>query len=108
MKEELLKEIFGLLIQYFNQEDIVDEYKECVNNYKEIIDELDDCIFVNVIDELPEYNISVKEFDELLNKEDLTDSEKEYVIELINFTKKLIIKHVDLKIKELFELKAKF
>ena len=78
--------------------------KEKIANYKRNLDLLDDCIFVDVLDELPTYNIDLKQFDELLNKEELTESEETYVSYLIDFTNSLIRQHIADKIEDLNEL----
>ena len=78
--------------------------KEKIANYKRNLDLLDDCIFVDVLDELPTYNIDIKQFDELLNKEELTESEETYVSYLIDFTNSLIRQHITDKIEDLNEL----
>lgn len=78
--------------------------KEKIANYKRNLDLLDDCIFVDVLDELPTYNIDLKQFDELLNKEELTESEEIYVSYLIDFTNSLIRQHIADKIEDLNEL----
>ena len=78
--------------------------KEKIANYKRKLDLLDDCIFVDVLDELPTYNIDIKQFDELLNKEELTESEETYVSYLIDFTNSLIRQHITNKIEDLNEL----
>lgn len=78
--------------------------KEKIANYKRNLDLLDDCIFVDVLDELPTYNIDLKQFDELLNKEELTESEEIYVSCLIDFTNSLIRQHITNKIEDLNEL----
>lgn len=78
--------------------------KEKIANYKRNLDLLDDCIFVDVLDELPTYNIDIKQFDELLNKEELTESEEIYVSYLIDFTNSLIRQHITNKIEDLNEL----
>ena len=78
--------------------------KDKIANYKRNLDLLDDCIFVDVLDELSIYNISLKQFDELLNKEKLTESEETYVSYLIDFTNSLIRQHILNKVKDLNEL----
>lgn len=78
--------------------------KEKIANYKRNLDLLDDCIFVDVLDELPTYNIDLKQFDELLNKEELTEAEEIYVSYLIDFTNSLIRQHITNKIEDLNEL----
>ena len=80
------------------------DIKEKIANYKRNLDLLDDCIFVDVLDELPTYNIDIKQFDELLNKEELTESEEIYVSYLIDFTSSLIRQHITDKIEDLNEL----
>ena len=82
--------------------------KNVIANYKRNLDLLDDCIFVNVLDELASYHVNLKQFDELLNKEELTESEEIYVAYLINFTNSLIRQHIINKIKDLNELLDKF
>ena len=82
--------------------------KNIIANYKKNLDLLDDCIFVDVLDELTTYNVDLKKFDELLNKEELTELEEIYVSYLINFTSSLIRQHIVNKVKDLFELIDKF
>ena len=78
--------------------------KDKIANYKRNLDLLDDCIFVDVLDELSTYNVNLKQFDELLNKEKLTESEETYVSYLIDFTNSLIRQHILNKVKDLKEL----
>lgn len=80
------------------------QIKELVSNYKRNLDLLDDCIFVDVLDELATYNVNLKQFDDLLNKEELTESEETYVSYLIDFTNSLIHQHILNKITDLNEL----
>lgn len=96
-------------IEYFSIK--LDKYydiKDIISNYKRNLDLLDDCIFVNVLDEITTYNVDLKEFDDLLNKEELTESEETYVIYLIGFMNKLIRQHISDKVKELNNLIDKF
>ncbi len=78
--------------------------KDKIANYRKNLDLLDDCIFVDVLDELSTYNVNLKQFDELLNKEELSESEKTYVSYLIDFTNSLIRQHILNKITDLNEL----
>lgn len=78
--------------------------KDKIANYKKNLDLLDDCIFVDVLDELATYHVNLKQFDELLNKEELTESEETYVSYLIDFTNSLIRQHILNKITDLNEL----
>ena len=57
-----------------------------------------------MLDELSTYNVNLKQFDELLSKEELTESEETYVLYLIDFTKSLIRQHIINKIADLNEL----
>ena len=83
--------------------------KDKIANYKRNLDLLDDCIFVDVLDELATYNVNLKQFDDLLNKEELlTESEETYVSYLIDFTNSLIRQHILNKIQDLNELIDKF
>lgn len=87
---------------------IDDNVKNKIANYKKNLDMLDDCIFIDVLDELATYHVNLKQFDELLNKEELSESEEIYVLCLINFTNSLIRQHILNKIKDLNELVDKF
>lgn len=87
---------------------IDDNVKNKIANYKKNLDMLDDCIFIDVLDELVTYHVNLKQFDELLNKEELSESEEIYVLYLINFTNSLIRQHILNKIKDLNELVDKF
>lgn len=78
--------------------------KDKIANYKRNLDLLDDCIFVDVLDELAAYHVNLKQFDDLLNKEELTESEETYVSYLIDFTNSLIRQHILNKVKDLNEL----
>lgn len=82
--------------------------KDKIANYKRNLDLLDDCIFVDVLDELAAYHVNLKQFDELLNKEELTESEETYIAYLIDFTNSLIHQHILNKIQDLNELIDKF
>lgn len=82
--------------------------KDVIANYKRNLDSLDDCIFIDVLDELASYHVNLKQFDELLNKEELTESEETYVAYLIDFTNSLIRQHIVNKIQDLNELLDKF
>lgn len=78
--------------------------KDKIADYKKNLDLLDDCIFVDMLDELTTYNVDLKQFDDLLNKEELTESEETYISYLIDFTNTLIRQYIFNKIKDLIEL----
>lgn len=89
---------------YISIELVPNDLEEIITNYKKNIDELDDCIFVDVIDELKDNSIDLKKFDELLNKDELNVIEETYVREIIKFTNDLIKSHITKKIEKLSEL----
>lgn len=79
-------------------------FSEIVQHYQEIIEDLDDCVFVQVVETLPDYGVNLKEFDNLLHKESPTQEEIDKTIYWINLTKKLICSFVRNKIIELERL----
>lgn len=76
-----------------------------IKEYKENIELLDDCTFVEVLDETP---FDLKHFDTLLNKKSLTKEESEYVEEAIKHMNNSIHNKLEEKIKDLTELIKKF
>lgn len=76
-----------------------------IKEYKENIELLDDCTFVEVLDETP---LDLKHFDTLLNKKPLTKEESEYVEEAIKHMNNSIHNKLEKKIKDLTELIKKF
>ena len=76
-----------------------------IKEYKENIELLDDCTFVEVLDEIP---LDLKHFDTLLNKKSLTKEESEYVDEAIKHMNNSIHNKLEKKIKDLTELIKKF
>lgn len=76
-----------------------------IKEYKENIELLDDCTFVEVIDETP---FDLKHFDTLLNKKSLTKEESKYVEEAIKHMNNSIHNKLEEKIKDLTELIKKF
>lgn len=85
-----------------------DELLKFIKSYKDNLDLLDDCLFMDVMDELADYNINLKKFDELLNQDEFTEDEKECVLYLIGLVNSLITKHIEKKLQELEALKLKF
>jgi hypothetical protein len=83
----------------------VPSFKERTNNYKELLDELDDDIFVESVEELTSYGVDLKKLDELLDKEELSDLEETYVEYLAGFLNSIIREHIDDKINKLRLLK---
>lgn len=76
-----------------------------IKEYKENIELLDDCTFVEILDETP---FDLKHFDTLLNKKSLTKEESEYVEEAIKHMNNSIHNKLEEKIKDLTELIKKF
>ena len=83
--------------------DYKSEVRDIVEEYKELIEELDDCLFVEIVEDLSN-KISIKEFDELLNKEDLSKEEAFKLLNMIDVCKEYIAFHIENKIDNLREL----
>jgi hypothetical protein len=84
------------------------EILKAIKSYKDNLDLLDDCLFLEVMDDLKEYNINLKKFDDLLSQEEFTEDEEECVLYLISLVNSLITKRINNKIQELNNLKNKF
>lgn len=82
--------------------------KKVIKSYKDSLDLLDDCMFLDVMNDLSEYNISLKKFDELLSQDEFTKDEEDCVLYLISLVNSLITKRINDKIQELNNLKNKF
>lgn len=83
------------------------EVKELVNNYKEKIKALDDNIFIEATEDFSS-EISLKEFNELLDLEDFTEEQANRVQELIDISTKTIRLHLQHKIQSLIEFYDNF
>lgn len=83
------------------------ETLELVAKYKENIAHLDDCIFVEMLDEVAGI-IDLKELDSLLNQEHFTEAEAELVEGHINFMNTVIQEKIINKVQDLIELLGKF
>ena len=83
------------------------QIKELVSNYKANIEELDDCLFVDILDELKEH-LDIKTFDELINQDSYSREDAEIVKSMINFTNLVVHEHLVNKILDLEELLNKF
>lgn len=84
------------------------EILKAIKSYKDNLDLLDDCLFLEVMDDLKEYNVNLKKFDDLLSQEEFTEDEEECVLYLISLVNSLITKRINNKIQELNNLKNKF
>lgn len=81
------------------------EVKTLVEEYKNNIDDLDDCLFVNALEDM---DLDKKRFDELLNQDTFTEDEAEEVKDMINQSSEVIKEHIKDKIQELSEMFDRF
>ena len=77
--------------------------KEYISNYKDNIQLLDDCTFVEVIEQV-ENVIDIQALDELLSQESFTQDEAELIYEQLNFINTVIHEKLVNKIQDLQEL----
>lgn len=83
------------------------EVKRLIKEYKDNINLLDDCTFVEVLDEM-EDTINFKNLDTFMNKEHFTEEEAEFVKGQINMINTAIHEKLVNKIQEFNELLGKF
>ena len=83
------------------------EIKELVSNYKENIGKLDDCLFLDVLEEIKDH-LDIKTFDELTNQDSYSEEDAEIVKSMINFTNLVVHENIVNKIQDLEELLTKF
>lgn len=83
------------------------EIKELVSNYKENIGKLDDCLFLDILEEIKDY-LDIKTFDELTNQDSYSEEDAEIVKSMINFTNLVVHENIVNKIQDLEELLTKF
>lgn len=81
--------------------------KEYISKYKEDIELLDDCLFLDVIEELSE-TIDIQALNELLDQDSFTKEEEELVYGQIAFIKAAFHEKIQNKIEDLEELLEKF
>lgn len=81
--------------------------KELVSDYKRNIEKLDDCLFLEVLDEIKDC-LDIKTFDELINQNSYSEEDAEIVKSMIGFTTFVIHQHIINKIQDLEELLNKF
>lgn len=81
--------------------------KEIIKEYKERIEELDDCLFVEAAEEMGQY-FDVQRFDELLNQDTFTEEEAAEVSEMIDQSSQIICDHLEDKINELVDVYNRF
>ena len=83
------------------------EIKELVSNYKDNIGKLDDCLFLDVLEEIKDH-LDIKTFDELTNQDSYSEEDAEIVKSMINFTNLVVHENIVNKIQDLEELLTKF
>lgn len=83
------------------------EIKEAIQEYKDKLNDLDDCLFVSATEDFGK-EFEVKRFDELLNKETLTSDEAMEVTKMIDRSLDIISDHLRKKIEELVSIYNRF
>ena len=83
------------------------EIKEAIQEYKDKLNDLDDCLFVSATEDFGK-EFEVKRFDELLNKETLTADEAIEVTKMIDRSLDIISDHLRKKIEELVSIYNRF
>lgn len=81
--------------------------KELVSNYKRNMDRLDDCLFLEVLDEIKDH-LDLKTFNELTEQDSYSEEDAEIVKSMINFTNLVVHEHIVNKIQDLEELRDEF
>lgn len=77
--------------------------KEYIARFKDNIQLLDDCTFVEVIDEV-EHIIDIQSLDELISQESFTEDEAELVYGQLNFINTVIHEKLANKVQDMIEL----
>lgn len=83
------------------------EIKETISNFKKNIDKLDDCLFLEVLDEVKDH-LDIKTFNELTEQDSYSKEDAEIVKSMINFTNLVVHEHIVNKIQDLEELLNEF
>lgn len=83
------------------------QIKELVSNYKRNIGKLDDCLFLEVLDEIKDH-LDIKTFDELINQDSYSEEDAEIVKSMINFTNLVVHEYIVNKLQDLEELLNEF
>lgn len=83
------------------------QIKELVSDYKRNIGKLDDCLFLEILDEIKDH-LDIKTFDELINQNSYSEEDAEIVKSMINFTNLVAHEHIVNKIQDLEELLSEF
>lgn len=94
-------------ISTIHKEAEFDETKELVEEYKEAIKNLDDDLFLEIVEELKS-KVDLTEFNELLNLEEYNSDKAKEVEEMINISSEIICSTLKKKIQNMVELYEKF
>lgn len=81
--------------------------KEIIKEYKERLNELNDDLFIEVVEAM-ESSLDVQRFDKLLNQDTFTEEEAAEVSEMINQSSQIICDHLEDKINELVDVYNRF
>lgn len=100
--------VINISVTSDNEDAVDDSYiKEIIKEYKERVEELDDCLFVEAAEEMGQY-FDVQRFDELLNQDTFTEEEAAEVSEMIDQSSQIICDHLEDKINELVDVYNRF
>lgn len=83
------------------------EVKKAVENYKKNIEAVDDCLFVEAIEEIKE-KVDINTFDSLLKKESFNEEEASEVMKFIDYSSNVIANHLRIKINKMIEVYNRF
>lgn len=81
--------------------------KEIIKEYKERLNELNDDLFIEVVEAM-ESSLDAQRFDELLNQDTFTEEEAAEVSEMIDQSSQIICDHLEDKINELVDVYNRF
>lgn len=109
LKISLVKSNEGVTLKVTYSGDNIDteDVKEVISDYKEALDELDDNVFIDVVEELSKH-VDMKRFNDLLEAKSFTDDEAKEVINMIDLSTKIIQESLQSKIDDLESILDRF
>lgn len=109
LKISLVKSNEGVTLKVTYSGDNIDteDVKEVISDYKEALDELDDNVFIDVVEELSKH-VDMKRFNDLLEAKSFTDDEAKEVINMIDLSTKIIQESLQSKIDNLESILDRF
>lgn len=109
LKISLVKSNEGVTLKVTYSSDNIDteDVKEVISDYKEALDELDDNVFIDVVEELSKH-VDMKRFNDLLEAKSFTDDEAKEVINMIDLSTKIIQESLQSKIDNLESILDRF